>query len=51
MQTKIVYSPIISLGGQLTSMHKQKPTGIFKVWRIHWDTCTRPWLLRHLAGK
>jgi hypothetical protein len=36
MQTEIVYSPIISLGGQLTSMHKHKPMGIFKIWRTNW---------------
>lgn len=31
-----VYSPIISLGGRLTSMHKEKPVGIFKIWSTNW---------------
>ena len=41
----IFYSPIITLGGPLTSMHREKPVGIFTITRINW----RGALLRHLG--
>jgi hypothetical protein len=38
------YSPIIALGGHLTSMHRERPKGIFKFIRVN-----RAAILRHLC--
>lgn len=40
------YTPVLTLGGKLTSMHREKPKGIFHIFRINW----RGALLRALGA-
>jgi hypothetical protein len=44
--SEIVFSPIIRLGGQLTSMRRHREENVFKIFRIIW----RGALLSHVAG-
>jgi hypothetical protein len=44
--TDTFYSPIITLGGRLTTVHKEKPLGIFQFIRVN-----RAAMLRHFCEK